>query len=753
MKNDYLVILLKELVIFPNQEVKIELIADSSIDVVNESVKNNNSELLVVAPLSQKEENPNVNDLPKIGVIATITSKYVLENNALRVVLRGVKRVIINNYYNNKKTELLSANTTVLELPKYNENEKLATIRSLKKSIELYTELNSNVSNSIVSILEKEEDVSKMTDIITIFLPFNVDQKLKYMQMINPLVRGKSLLEDITMEIDVLKLEEEIEDKVRHKLSLRETDFLIKEKISELNSYLSTPSTEDSVFFEQLDKLKLEDSTYTKLKGEIIKYNKLIHDSSEASVLYNYLDTVLNLPWNTKSDEVLDVSTVKMVLDNTHYGLTEVKDRVLEHIEMINFGPNIHNPLICLVGPPGVGKTSIASSIAKATDRKFVKISVGGLNDSIELIGSRRTYLAAKAGKIISGIKKCGVNNPVILIDEVDKMVKSEKGDPASTLLEILDESQNNQFTDNYIEEPFDLSNCLFILTANNEDDINYILKDRIEILNINSYTFYEKEIIAKKYLIPRILNEYNSSDYKLNMSLELINYIINNYTYEAGVRELDRVLHKLIRKMILDNIKVASKKNVVSYLGKAKYDSLTLKTNVGEVNVLAYTNMGGTVLKIETSKCKGEGSVTLTGCLGGIMKESISVAYSYLRNRYRVDFKNNDLHIHFLSAAIKKDGPSAGTAITASMLSLYLNQKIDHTVAFTGEITLNGNILKIGAAKEKIVAAINRGIKKIYVPKENEIDLIDIPSKYMSELEIVYVNNFDEIYNDLFCK
>ncbi len=757
MKKEYIVILLKELVVLPKQEVKIELLSDVTKYIVDEALKDKENKVLVVAPINQKETAPNVDDLPKVGVVATIKNKLELSNGTYRISLRGIHRVSVERYFYNKNDkQALRANTELLTLPKFNAREESAAKRKLKSAIKTYVKNNDDVSNEIVGTLEKLDDLDKMTDAITAFLPFNTTKKLEYMQLINPLTRCKSLLLDIEEELEILKIEDEIENNLKEKIIKREKEYFLRERLEEIKAELGEvdfKEEEIKSFESRLKTLKLNSKTEKKLLGEIKKYSYFKEDSQDAIVTKNYIETVLSLPWNKSKKENLDIKAIDKVLTDSHYGLFEVKERIKDYVEIKKISKNTLSPIICLVGPPGVGKTSIARSVATALGRDFIKIAVGGLNDSYELIGNRKTYLGSSPGKIIQGIKKCESNNPVILIDEIDKMVKDYKGDPASILLEVLDPEQNNMFSDNYIEEPFDLSNVLFILTANNESDIPYALHDRLEVININSYTVYEKVDIAKKYLIPSILKEYAISDMKLSITTETLLLIINHYTKEAGVRELDRVMHKVIRKLIINNEKTISSKNIINILGNYKYKEsvLDLTGDIGITNALAYTSIGGMVTKIEVCKYKGTGNVVITGMLGDSMRESVKVAYSYIKSNYKNEIKNSDVHIHFLEASLKKDGPSSGVSVTSAILSLFLNKKIPSNVAFTGEISLTGNILKVGGLKEKVIAAINSNIKTIYLPLENENDIVEVPAKYLKDIKLRFVKNYSEIYNDIF--
>ena len=577
---------------------------------------------------------------------------------------------------------------------------------------------------------------------------------MEYMQNINPVNRAKSLIKDMTEDLKEKDLDEELDTLVSDNLVKDQREYLLKEKLKAIKDELGENSwkeEETKELYAKIDELKLDSKTKEHIIHELNKYEIMNESSPEISVLRSYLDWVVNLPWNKKSRETADYKKVMEDLNKTHYGLDSIKERITEYVAIKKLNKNIKSPIICLVGPPGVGKTSIAMSIAKALNRKFYKISVGGLNDSTELIGSRRTYLASNPGKIIQGINKCGTNNPVLLIDEVDKMVKDYKGDPASTLLEILDQVQNKYFIDNYIEVPFDLSNVLFILTANDLNDIPYTLIDRVEVITINSYTIFEKKDIAKEYILPRVIEE-NTLSKNTKFSDEIIYYIIDHYTDEAGVRDLERVLNSLARKMAINDINSINKDKVVKLLGREKYTINNYNlNNIGTVNSLAWTPFGGRVTQTEVVEYKGNGHVTITGNIGNTMEESVAVAMSYIKNTYKESFNNIDLHIHFLEGSIKKDGTSAGLSVTVAILSLIKKKKISKDIAFTGEISLNGDIIKIGGLKEKLIGAYNKGIKTVYIPDANKDDLEDIPKIIKEKLTIIPTVNFHEIWLELF--
>ena len=748
------VIILKKIVLLPNQEIKLELSNELSAKTIKEANLNYNGKLLIISPIDTKEEEPSVEDLPKVGVLAKIKSK-ILINSSIQVKIKGIKRVAVNRYFNDVEN-ILYSEVMNIEIPSLIKEEENAIIKKLIENLKKYIDLAHHASNDILNFLNKESNLDIITDTIVSYLPFDINKKLEYMQNINPLKRAKALLADINEEIKLLEIDEELDDKVNRSFSIDQKNYILKEKIKVIKKELGDISLQEETtirFREKLEKLKIDKNIKDKIGHEIDKFEVMNESSPELGIIQNYIEYVLSLPWNKSSKENANFNQVLNSLNETHYGLDKIKERITEYVAIKNINKDIKSPIICLVGPPGVGKTSIAMSIANALNRKFYKISVGGLNDSTELIGSRRTYLAAAPGKIIQGIKRTNSNNPVILIDEVDKMVKDYKGDPASTLLEILDPIQNKYFIDNYIEEPFDLSKVLFILTANYINDIPITLLDRVEVIELNSYTLFEKKDIAKKYLLPNIFAEHIIVDEGIKFSDEILYFIINNYTKEAGVRELERILTSLVRKMAINNIKTISKEKIIKLLGYPPYkDELLNENKFGVVNSLAYTNIGGLVTKTEVIDYKGNGNIKITGNVGNIMKESIEVVVSYIRSKYKYNLNNIDLHFHFLYFSFKKDGPSAGLSIAVALISLLEKKVIPDDLAFTGEITLNGKILKIGGLKEKLIGAYNKNIKVVYIPKQNYDDLKDIPKIVFDNMEIKTVDNFDEMY-DLFFK
>ncbi len=761
MDYTLLVMLLKNLVILPFQEIRVELKDEISKKIIKISEKKYNNRVLVVSPdpanYLKNSNGPEIEDLPKVGVVALIKSKLELSNGNLRVVLRGESRVRVLEY-ESFTSDIIDAIVTNIELPKLEEANELVVLKKLKDTLKEYINSSSSISNSILKTVEDNNDLNFITDAITTFIPLNTSKKLFYMQEINSEKRSYELIKDLKLEMNLINLESNIDNNIEVKLTKEQEEYYLKEKLKEIQKMLGndTSNEEVSSYLKDLEKLNISKQSKAKLYNEIKRLETTLDNSPEKSVIKNYLDWVLYLPWNNSSKENLNLKSVMSSLNKSHYGLNKVKERIEDYVNIKNINEDIVNPIICLVGPPGVGKTTITSSIAEALNREFYKISVGGLNDSTELIGNRRTYLGALPGKIIQALKKCNTNNPVILIDEIDKMVKDYKGDPASTLLDILDVTQNKEFIDNYIEEPFDLSKVLFILTANSTENIPYTLYDRLEIIELSSYTVFEKIDIAKKYILPKIYKEFNLTK-KLVMKDDTLLYLINNYTKEAGVRNLIRVLRTLVTKVVTSNCEsyTVNPVDFQRYLGDPiVFDDNYVINNPGVVNALAYTPLGGVLIEVECSLYNGKEEIIVTGSLGDTLKESINVAASFIKEKNYVSntlFYNRTIHVHLLDGATKKDGPSCGVAITTALISKLTNILVSDKIAFTGEITLKGKIMKIGGLKEKLIAAFNRKMETVYIPSSNQDDLKDVPKQILEGLNIKLVSTYDEIFNDLF--
>lgn len=758
------VLMIKKLVILPYQEVRIELNTDLSKKIVDLSENDFESKLLIICPNDVFDTSLSFKDLPNVGVLTKIKSKIELPNGNYRIILVGLNRVGATNYHNYVvDKDILEASIKKVSASTITEKNNLALTRKLKKLVSKYMEANPRTSNSIVNTINNINNLDMLVDIITNFMPFDQKKKIHYMNLTSTEKRAKDLIKDISLELELTSIEVKIDDELRKEYETEQKEFLIKQKIEKLNAELGSTvdkTKEVQEFEKKINDLPIGDASRKKLLDEVKRYSYTSDTNPDSSVIRNYLQTVISLPWNILSEDEEDLQCVKKALDIKHFGLDDVKSRILEYLAIKKNNPNINAPIICLVGPPGVGKTTFGMSLSDALNRKFYKISVGGLNDASELIGHKRTYLGSSPGKIVQGLKKCGTMNPVILIDEVDKMVSDYKGDPAAVLLDILDQNQNRSFVDNYIEEPFDLSKVIFILTANDIKSIPAPLKDRLEIININSYTEKEKVDIAKKYLLPSIIKEYNSI--KLRISDEVLSFIINSYTLEAGVRNLERILRRLVRYVIVNECSITSitKKIVLSVLGPSKYDlkKVSLVNYPGSVNSLGVTPLGGTVIPIESILIQGNGRLNVTGNVENNTLESANIAYTYIianLKNFGIDKKvieENDININALTH-MKKDGTSGGVAFATSIISLLLNKSVDKNVCFTGEITLHGDIFKVGGIKEKVIGAYNFGFKRVYVPDQNKSDLETIPDYIKNKIEIILVNNYKTIFNDLFLK
>lgn len=766
------VMLLKNLVLLPNQEVKLELNNPLSLKTIELSEKKYDNEFVLISPKDYLEEIPDVEDLPEIAVIAKITKKIILPNEHTRITIIGLKRAKINKYFNpDNSNEILECNYLLPEIPCGDEIEELSLKKELIKLIRKYVKNSLNIDNSILQDISEKDSLNNLTDLGAIIIPKTFEKKLFYVEEINPVNRANSLIDDLIVEMKVLKLEQKINQSLQQELDKSQKEFVLREKLDEIKKELGEDnrrSNEANSYREKLELLEISQKTKKKILAEIQKYEFMNEMSPDLSYIRNYLETFFSLPWNEETIEALDLKYITSTLNKTHYGLKEVKERILEYAAMKSRNPMLTSPIICLVGPPGIGKSTIASSIAKSLHRQFYKISVGGLNDPAELIGHRRTYVGAAPGKIITSLQKSGSKNPVILIDEVDKMTKDYRGDPASVLLDVLDPNLNQNFVDSYIEEPFDLSHVLFILTANYEEDIPLELKDRLEMIELSSYTTLEKLKLAKDYLLPSIYLEYHLTNDEISFKDEALNHIILDYTNEAGVRDLRRKLETILRKVIMEYTKKKKNLNVtleIKDIKKYLEEQLTIEDlkpkiiSKGLVNGLAVTNTGGVVMPIESTMYDGRGSIIVTGLLGDVMKESLSVVTSFLKSNAKTfeinenAFQKKDIHIHMLEGAVPKNGPSAGVAITTSLISLYTNKKVPIDVAMTGEMTLRGEVMPVGGIKEKVISAYNQGIKKVFIPKANEIDIKKIPKEIRDKIELICVKEYHDIYENLFNK
>ena len=747
MDKNLPILLLKKLSILPTAEVRLELNNELSQKIIDVGLNKFDKKVVVILPKETKEESLGVSDLPNVGVLCLIKSSIILPNKNYRVVLKGLNRVKINNYSNYRYNKsILVGNVKMIYIDNGESVESIALKKKLISLLKKYIASSNEVSNSVLSKIKEELTLDELTDIIVNFLKFPIDKKIAYMNEFNEVERAKMLIKDISIELEILSLDHKIDNEIRDSLEKEQKEFLIKNKIDKLNEELGVKNSKDneiSDYLAKINNLDVSEEIRNKLLTELKKYEYTPVNNPEISVIRTYLDTLINLPFNKSSEEESNLKKISEYLDKTHFKMDEVKNRIKEYAYFKEKNPNLENPIICLVGSPGVGKSTIASSIAGALKRKFYKISVGGLNDSSELIGHRRTYLGASPGKIMEAIIKCNTNNPVILIDEVDKIVKDFKGDPSSTLLDILDSNLNKNFTDNYIEESFDLSKVLFILTANDVNSINPVLRDRLEIIYIDNYTSFDKKDIAIKYLLPKICQKYNIK--KINITEEEIVELINNYTIEPGIRELERLLDKIVRYMLINGIKKEPNFNVI--LGLPIKSNKEEELVIGQSNIIGVSPYNGATVKISSIYSK---DMILTGNIGNNLKNSILMVLSYLRNKKYIN-EDDYFHINFNVNKYTLDGYSGGLGVASSIISLVSNKRIDKNICFIGAIDLYGRVLKVSRLRDKIITCYNNNLNIIYLPIQNKIDEEYIPEEVLQKVKLRYISTFDEVYNELF--
>ena len=765
MDNQKLAVLvLNDVVVFPNNEVRIEYddsFEKASIDYADST---EDKYLVIVNPLDRNYIE-DVTSLPSYGILGQLKFKLNVPNGKTRVVIQGIRRVEVSNYF--YQDDFYKADVKEISSVVFGEEKNYFSL--IMKSLDRYIDKAPYMSNAILSQLDSVETLDELCDLVGSFLPVDYQKKKQYVLTISPIERARLIIEDISEELKFLELERKIESEVEQEIEESQKEYFLREKLKAIKRELGDiNSKEDEVdkLRKKLSKLKCNYKVKEKIRSEIARYESTSSHSPELGMIHDYLDWMFHLPWSTYTKDNNDLSKVEEILNSSHHALEEVKERILEYLAVKQNTNNLRSPILCLVGPPGVGKTSLALSIANSLGRKVAKISVGGINDEAEIVGHRRTYVGANPGRIIQGIRKAGSANPVFIIDEIDKMTKDIKGDPASSLLEVLDPEQNSKFSDHYIEEEFDLSKVLFIATANYIDQIPYELRDRLEIIELSSYTEYEKLDIAKNHLIPRALEEHGLTTLQIQIDDEAILGMIQYYTKEAGVRELDRVIaalfRKIVKKMLLEKSEVfyhISDNDLEKYLGKKKYsyEVSSKKSEVGVVNGMAYTIFGGDILPIEVTMFPGKGELLLTGSLGEVMQESCHIALSYIKANaeiFSIEIKTlseNDIHIHFPEGAVNKDGPSAGIAITTALISLFKNKKVNSNISMTGEITLRGRVLPIGGLREKVIGSHRAGIRKIFLPEENKNDLDKIPNEVKKDIKFIFVNKYLDIYKKLF--
>ena len=755
------VIVLKGLVLLPSNEIRLEFDDEASKSLIEIATIFHEDKIMIVNCFNMNIDASEISNLQKIGILAIIKNKIVLPSGKTRVTIEGLRRVNVLEYI--KVDNLIEA--SIIDIKDDIDNDFIiATKRKIKYELKKCIDDVPTISNGVLSRLDSIDSLSQMIDTIINYMPLGNDRVCLYANTKDLIKRSEMILYDIYKEKELYEIEKELDTKVKEELDNNQKEYILKEKLKvikeEIGDY-SLKSEEIKELRHRLINLEAPNNIKNIVQKEINRLESIPDISPDISSIRNYIECMLDLPWNKVTIDLDDLNLISKKLDETHFGLNDVKMRIIEYLAVKKNNPDINSPIICLVGPPGVGKTTLARRIAESINRKFIKISVAGISDEAEILGHMRSYVGATPGKIITGLIKAKTSNPVILIDEVDKITKSYKGDPASILLDILDSNQNQAFVDNYIDEEVDLSRVLFILTANNIDAIPSTLKDRLEIIKLDGYSEYEKLDIAKNYLIPNSMKKHGI---KFDINDEIVFSIIRNYTQESGVRELERNVSKICRKVVTkvlkDRIDINSieinNDNLVDYLGKIKNKNNKICTQIGVVNGLSCTSYGGDILPIEVNYYKGSGKLILTGLLGNVIKESATIALSYIKANYKKfniryeDLINNDIHIHIPSGSVSKEGPSAGVALTTSIISSFNHLKVDGSIAMTGEITLRGSILPVGGIKEKSIGALMNNIKTMFIPYDNLDELDDIPSDIKDKIEYIPVKKYMDIYKEL---
>lgn len=747
--------------IFPYMVLHFDVGRDKSIAAVEDAMAKD-QKIFLVAQKDAKLEDPSIDDIYKTGTICYIKQFVKLPGDHLRVLVEGEQRAVLTNM-TDENGILYGEVNLVVEIPCDDEKECEAYKISIGKAFDEYLDLTGENVNDILEDLEAEEDFSRYCDILSAYLMLKPEKKQELIEESNIKERLDKLLLIIKNEVEVLRIEKSIGTKIKSKINKVQKEFYLREQLKVIQEELGEDDEgtkelkeyEDKIFKAKLPKEAKEKAIY-----EFNRLKATGSSSQEGAVIKTYLDWILNLPWGKLTKDNLDIKHAREVLDVEHYGLEDVKDRIIEYLAVRKMSKTLKGPILCLVGPPGVGKTSIAKSVANALGRKFVRMSLGGVKDEAEIRGHRKTYVGAIPGRIINGMKQAGYKNPLFLLDEIDKMGADFKGSLADALLEVLDSEQNSTFRDHYLELDFDLSKVLFITTANSLDTISRPLLDRMEVIEVSGYTTEEKFQIAKRHLVPKLLKEHNVDEDKIIVQDSAINTLVENYTRESGVRSLERRTASVIRKAITEIVEDEKEKitinsnGVKKYLGPIiySYDDLEKEDKVGVVTGLAWTGYGGDTLPVEVSVMDGDGKLQLTGQLGDVMKESAKAGYSYVRSnaqKYNINpefHKTKDIHIHIPEGAIPKDGPSAGITMVTAMISALSGRKTSHKVAMTGEVTLTGRVLPIGGLKEKSLAAYRMGISTIIIPKDNKKDLDKIPKSVKAKIKFIAVEKVEEV-------
>lgn len=761
-------IALRGTTILPDMIVHFDISRPKSVKAVEEAMTQD-QKIFLITQKDPQVENPGINDLYKVGTIALVKQVVKLPKDILRVLVEGVERaelVGLEEELPYLEAEIAGFEEEEEELP---ENVKEAMLRSMKEIFLAYCKENSKISKELAGQILDIDDVERLVDQICINISLNYEQRQQLLEAVSLNERYELLGVIMSNEIEVMQLRMEIQSKVKERIDKNQREYILREQLKLIREELGEDDTVSDAdhFRQQAESLKAPKEIKEKILKEIKRFKSLGFNNSESSVSRGYIETLLKLPWDKVSRDNNNLNNAKKVLEEDHYGLEKVKERVLEYLAVRTLTKKGSSPILCLVGPPGTGKTSIARSVAKALNKKYVRICLGGVRDEAEIRGHRRTYVGAMPGRIASGMIQAGVKNPLMLLDEIDKVSSDYKGDTSSALLEVLDSEQNNKFTDHYVELPVDLSEVLFIATANDPQAIPRPLMDRMEVIEISSYTENEKEHIAREHLIPKQIKMNGLKEKQLTVTDEAVREIISGYTREAGVRNLERRFGEICRKaarMILqeqqETVEV-NKENLEDFLGKSRYSyrKVNEQDEVGIVRGLAWTSVGGDTLQIEVNRMPGKGEVLLTGQLGDVMKESAQAGISYIRSvaeAYGIDpefFKTNDLHIHIPEGAVPKDGPSAGITMATAMLSAITGKPVKANLAMTGEITLRGRVLPIGGLKEKLLAAKTAGITNVLVPGQNQPDVDEIDEEIKEGLRVVYVEKMEDVLKEALTK
>lgn len=760
---------LRGMVILPGMVAHFDVSRAKSIKAVEEAMMDE-QKIFLVAQKDVEQENPDIEDLFKIGIIAEVKQVIKLQNNIVRILVEGKERAELSAFLENPDyllAEIIRFDEEVDDgLP---EEAKEAMLRSIQETFGKYVVVNPKMGKELQRQLSEITDLEKLMNQLANSLPVHFGEKQKILDAVSMTERYEVLMALLLKEIEIIAIKNDFQAKVKAHVDKNQKEYLLREQMKVIREELGEDNTESDAdhFAEALGKIRADKEVKEKIKKEIDRFKNISSSSSESAVARGYIETLLELPWNKTSRDNKNLKNAEQILNADHYGLEKVKERMLEFLAVRNLTSKGESPIICLVGPPGTGKTSIARSVAKALDKKYVRISLGGVRDEAEIRGHRRTYVGAMPGCIVNGLRSAGVKNPLMLLDEIDKMSSDYKGDTASALLEVLDAEQNKKFRDHYVEIPIDLSEVLFIATANSVQDIPRPLLDRMELIEVTSYTENEKLHIAKEHLLAKQMERNGIRPEQLAITDKAMAKIISGYTREAGVRNLERKLGEICRKAARplyegekEKIKV-TEQNLEKFLGKEKYsfDKKNDTDEVGIVRGLAWTSVGGDTLEIEVNIMPGKGEFQLTGQLGDVMKESAQAGISYIRSvseEYHIPkkfFQENDIHIHIPEGAVPKDGPSAGITMATAMLSAITKTPVRADVAMTGEITLRGRVLPIGGLKEKTLAAKNAGIKTICVPKKNEKDIDEISPEIKKGLKIVFVEQMKDVLDVAFAK